>query len=75
MRGDLVLLESIGCKIPAELKAKINNELDKIGKTKSDFFRELIYNYIDEHWSDDKNLVNQSETPVNQFSDKDEYKY
>ena len=67
------MLKAISCKIPAELKAKINKELDKIGKSKSDFLRELIYNYVDEHWSDDETLVNHTEAPVNQSSMNDKY--
>jgi hypothetical protein len=48
----IVLLKTIGCKIPAKLYFKINDELDRMGKTKSEFIRMLIDNYFKDYWLD-----------------------
>ena len=69
----LVLLKTIGCKIPAELYLKINYEICKIGKTKSEFLRMLINNYFKQSKSDENIKVNVSETQVNHIFNEDEY--
>jgi hypothetical protein len=52
---------------------KINNELDRIGKTKSQFLRMLINNYFNDHSLDEKNLVNRLTASVNQLLEEDLY--
>jgi len=69
----IFLLKTVGCKVPAELYFKINKELYKIGKNKSEFLRMLIDDYFKNSCLVEKNMVNRLTTPVNQFSNEDEY--
>ena len=68
------MVKTVGCKVPVELYLKINNEICKIGKTKSQFLRMLINNYFKDDRLDENNQVNQSETQVNQIFYEDEYR-
>lgn len=45
----LLFVKPVGCKISNELYQIIQNEIGKLGITKSDFFRMLINNYFKDH--------------------------
>lgn len=69
----MLFVKPVGCKISDELYQIIENEVSKIGITKSNFFRMLINNYFKDHKIVGISPVNQLTAPVNQFSDNDEY--
>ena len=67
------MYKTIGCKISVDLYNKINDELNKIGITKSEFIRMLIDIYFQEHRLDEESKVNRLTSSVNQFSEGDRY--
>ena len=75
MRRNIFFLKTIGSKISAGLYYKIKDELDRIGKTKSEFLRMLINNYFKDLRlkEENKKLVNRLTPVVNHLSAENQY--